>query len=152
VLIGIDPILGPDCLALLRAMGHGDELVLADANFPAAANARRLVRLDGVDVVRALDAVLSLLPVDDFEKDPLIGMRQVGDGAPAAPVIADMQRVVDRRTGGRFMIALVDRFAFYEHARSAFGVVATGERRFYGNLIVRKGVVPPEAGGGGATR
>jgi L-fucose mutarotase len=150
VLIGIDPILGPDCLALLRAMGHGDEVVLADANFPATATARRLVRLDGVDVVRALDAVLSVLPVDDFEKDPLVGMRQVGEGPAAAPVITDMQRAVDRRTGGRFTITLVDRFAFYERARGAFGVIATGERRFYGNLIVRKGVIPPAAGGSGA--
>ena len=150
MLIGVDPILGPECLALLRAMGHGDEVVLADANFPAAGMARRLARLDGVDAVRALDAVLSLLPVDDFEKDPLVGMRQVGEGPPAAPVIADMQRVVDRRTGGRFTIALVDRFAFYERARAAFGVIATGERRFYGNLIVRKGVIPPGTTGGGA--
>lgn len=150
MLIGIDPILGPDCLALLRAMGHGDEVVLADANFPAVATARRLIRLDGVDVVRALDAVLSLLPVDDFEKDPLIGMRQVGEGPAAEPVIADMQRIVDRRTGGRFTIALVDRFAFYERARGAFGVIATGERRFYGNLIVRKGVIPPDANRPGA--
>jgi L-fucose mutarotase len=77
-------------------------------------------------------------------------MRQVGEGPPAAAVIADMQRVVDRRTGGRFTITLVDRFAFYERARAAFGVIATGERRFYGNLIVRKGVIPPAAAGGGA--
>jgi L-fucose mutarotase len=76
VLLGIDPILGPDCLALLRAMGHGDEVVLADANFPAVATGRRLVRLDGVDVVRTLDAVLRLLPVDDFESDPVIAMRR----------------------------------------------------------------------------
>jgi L-fucose mutarotase len=146
VLIGIDPILGPDCLALLRAMGHGDEVVLADANFPAAATGRRVVRIDGVDVVRALDAVLSLLPVDDFEADPLVGMRPVAGGTPVAPVIDDMQRVVDRRTGGRFAIALVDRFAFYERARAAFGVIVTGERRFSGNLIVRKGVIPPAPG------
>lgn len=150
MLIGIDPILGPDCLALLRAMGHGDEVVLADANFPAAATGRRLVRLDGVDVVRTLDAVLAILPVDDFEAHPLIGMRPVGEGTSVAPVIADMQRVVDRRTGGRFTIALVERFAFYERARNAFGVIATGERRFYGNLIVRKGVIPPDASGSGA--
>jgi L-fucose mutarotase len=145
VLIGIDPLLGPDCLALLRAMGHGDEVVLADANFPAVSSGHRLVRLDGVDVVRALDAVLSVLPVDDFEPDPLVGMRPVGEGAPAPPVIGDMQRVVDRRAGGR-TIALIDRFAFYERARAAFGVIATGERRFYGNVIVRKGVIPPGAG------
>jgi L-fucose mutarotase len=143
VLIGIDPLLGPDALALLRAMGHGDEVVLADANFPAAASGRRVVRMDGVDVVRALDAVLSVLPVDGFEPDPLVGMRPVGEGAPLPPVIADMQRVVDRRAGGGRAIALIDRFTFYERARAAFGVIATGERRFYGNLIVRKGVIPP---------
>jgi L-fucose mutarotase len=145
VLIGVDPLLGPECLALLRAMGHGDEVVLADANFPATATARRLVRLDGVDVVRALDAVLSVLPVDDFEPDPLLGMRPVGEAVPMPTVIDDMQRVVARRAGGR-TIALIDRFAFYERARAAFGVIATGERRFYGNLIVRKGVIPPAPG------
>ncbi len=145
MLIGIDPLLGPDCLALLRAMGHGDEVVLADANFPATTNGRRVVRLDGVDVVRALDAVLSVLPVDDFEPDPLVGMRPVDEGAPAPPVIDDMQHVVARRTGGR-SIVLIERFLFYERARAAFGVIATGERRFYGNLIVRKGVIPPTAG------
>ena len=144
MLIGIDPVLGPDCLALLRAMGHGDEVVLADANFPAAATGRRVVRLDGVDVVRALDAVLSVLPVDDFEPDPLLAMRPVGEGDAWPAVLADMQGVVDRRTAGRFTLALLDRFAFYERARAAFGVIATGERRFYGNLIVRKGVVPPD--------
>jgi L-fucose mutarotase len=146
VLIGIDPVLGPDCLALLRAMGHGDEVVLADANFPAAATGRRVVRLDGVDIVRTLDAVLSVLPVDDFEPDPLIAMRPAGEGDSRPPVIVDMQRVVDRRTGGRVTIALLDRFAFYERARAAFGVIASGERRFYGNLIVRKGVIPPDPG------
>ncbi len=144
MLLGIDPILGPDCLALLRAMGHGDEVVLADANFPAVATGRRLVRLDGVDVVRTLDAVLRLLPVDDFESDPVIAMRPVDGGASRAPVIQEMQQVVDRRTGRRFTITLIDRFAFYERARAAFGVIATGERRFYGNLIVRKGVIPPD--------
>lgn len=149
MLIGIDPLLGPDALALLRAMGHGDEVVLADANFPAAAIGRRIVRLDGVDVARALDAVLSVLPVDDFQPEPLIGMRPGGAaaGATLPPVIADLQRVVDRRTAGRGAIALIDRFAFYERARAAFGVIATGERRFYGNLIVRKGVIAPPASG-----
>jgi L-fucose mutarotase len=146
VLIGIDPVLGPDCLALLRAMGHGDEVVLADANFPAAATGRRVVRLDGVDIVRALDAVLSVLPVDHFEPDPLVAMRPAAEGDPRPPVIADMQQVVDRRTAGHFTLALLDRFAFYERARAAFGVIATGERRFNGNLIVRKGVIPPDSG------
>jgi L-fucose mutarotase len=120
-------------------MGHGDEVALADAHFPAAATARRAVRLDGVDIVRVLEAVLSVLPVDHFEPDPLVAMRPAAEGDPRPAAIAEMQRVVYRHTGGRVSIALLDRFAFYERARAAFGVIATGERRFYGNVIVRKG-------------
>lgn len=145
MLIGIDPILSPEALALLRAMGHGDTVVLTDANFPAAGNARRLVRLDGVGGERVLDAVLRLLPLDDFEPDPLVGMQMVGasDGIPEA--VQAFQRVVDTRLGvGAPRIALAGRHDFYALSRGAFGIIATGERRFYGNLILRKGVIAPE--------
>jgi L-fucose mutarotase len=143
VLIGIDPLLGPDCLAILRAMGHGDTLVLADANFPAESHAQRLVRMPGVSMPAALGAVLSVLPVDDFDPEPLRGMLVVGDPARVPPVVADMQAVVDARVPGAPRIHGVERFAFYELARRAYAVVATGEREFYGNLIIRKGVLPP---------
>jgi L-fucose mutarotase len=143
MLIGIDPLLGPDCLAALRAMGHGDHLVLADANFPAASNARRLLRMDGAEMLRALGAVLSVLPIDDFEPEPLISMQVVGDPTAVPTIVRDMQSLVDRVVPGKPRIAARERFAFYELARSAYAVVATSERAFYANLILRKGVVPP---------
>lgn len=143
MLIGIDPLLGPDCLAALRAMGHGDHLVLADANFPAAATARRLLRMDGAGLLSALDAVLSVLPIDDFEPDPLMSMQVVGEPDAVPDIVRDMQHLVDRRVPHRPKIVARERFAFYELARSAYAVIATSERAFYANLILRKGVVPP---------
>lgn len=143
MLIGIDPLLGPDCLAVLRAMGHGDHLVLADANFPATSNARRLVRMDGADMLQALGAVLSVLPIDDFEADPLLSMQVVGEPNAVPPIVSDMQRLVDRAVPSKPRIVARERFAFYELARSAYAVIATSERAFYANLILRKGVVPP---------
>jgi L-fucose mutarotase len=143
MLIGIDPLLGPDCLAVLRGMGHGDLLVLADANFPAASTARRLVRMDGADMLTALRAVLGVLPIDDFEPEPLVSMQVVGDPSALPPIVRDMQGVVDRAVPGKPRIAPRERFAFYELARSAYAVIVTSERAFYANLILRKGVVPP---------
>jgi L-fucose mutarotase len=143
MLIGIDPLLGPECLAVLRAMGHGDHLVLADANFPAASNAKRLVRMDGASLLQALDAVLGVLPIDDFEPEPLVSMQVVGDPTAQVPIVVEMQRLVDHRVPHRPRIMARERFAFYELARSAYAVIATSERAFYGNLILRKGVVPP---------
>ena len=143
MLIGINPLLGPDCLAVLRGMGHGDHLVLADANFPATSSAKRLVRMDGATLLQALGAVLSVLPVDDFEPEALLSMQVVGDPEAVPPVIRDVQALVDRMVAGRPCIASRERFAFYELAKNAYAVIVTGERAFYGNLIIRKGVVPP---------
>jgi L-fucose mutarotase len=143
MLIGIDPVLGPECLAVLRAMGHGDRVVLADANFPAESSARRLVRMDGVPMLRALSALLSVLPVDDFEPDAIVSMQVVGEPTSVPEIVREMQHLVDQRVPGAPRIASVARFPFYELAKSAFAVIATGERAFYGNLIIRKGVVPP---------
>jgi L-fucose mutarotase len=143
MLIGIDPLLGPECLATLRAMGHGDRIVLADANFPATSCAQRVIRMDGTSMLDALGAVLSLLPVDDFEPEALVSMQVVGRPEEVPPVVRDMQGLVDRVVRGAPRIIGVERFAFYALARSAFAVIATGERAFYANLIIRKGVIPP---------
>ena len=143
MLIGIDPLLGPECLATLRAMGHGDALVLADANYPASSTAQRLVRMDGSSMLRALGAVLSVLPVDDFEPMPLVSMQVVGKPELVPPVVKEMQALVDRVVPGAPHIAAVERFAFYALAKTAYAVIATGERAFYGNLIIRKGVIAP---------
>lgn len=142
MLKGLDPLLGPDLLHVLAAMGHGDELVIADANFPAASIARRLVRLDGVDAPRALRAVLSVLPVDTFTPTPAAVMAVVGDPGVVPPPVRDFQAVVDAAAGRPVRMEVLERFAFYERARAAFAVVATGEPRPYGNILVVKGVVP----------
>jgi L-fucose mutarotase len=141
VLIGIDPLLSPELLRVLRAMGHGDELTIADVNFPAASNAKRLVRLDGVDASRALDAVLSILPLDSFVDCAAHAMAVVGkpDEIPAA--VADFQAIVDRRAGFPKAILRLERHAFYERAKQSFAIVATTDRRFYANIILTKGVI-----------
>ena len=144
MLRGIDPILSPDLLRILRAMGHGDDIVIADANFPAESSAIELVRLDGIDAVRTLRAVLSVMPLDSFVDDPAISMQMVDDPEGVPPVVAEFQKVIDDGADNPAKIRPLERFAFYERARGAFAVIQTGERRLYGNLILKKGVIPPE--------
>jgi L-fucose mutarotase len=122
-------------------MGHGDELVIVDANFPAAASAERLVRLDGVDASRALKAVLSLMPLDDFVEAPLAFMAVVGDPAAVPEVTSELKSIAEEAEGRPLAAERIDRFAFYERARHAFAIVATSERRLYGNVILKKGVI-----------
>ena len=141
MLKGLDPLLGPDLLHILAAMGHGDELVIADANFPSVSIARRLVRLDGIDAPRTLRAILSVLPVDTFTPTPAAVMAVVGDPGVIPPPVRDFQSVVDAAAGRPVRMEVLERFAFYERARAAFAVVATGEPRPYGNILVVKGVV-----------
>jgi L-fucose mutarotase len=143
MLKGLDPLLSPDLLQILRAMGHGDEIVVADANFPAASMARRLIRLDGVSAIAAADAILSVMPLDDFAPEAAWRMEVVGDPGAEQPIFAEFRRVLAAREGERFRLAALERFAFYERAKTAFAIVATGEGRLYGNLILKKGVVRP---------
>lgn len=139
MLKGLSPLLSPDLLHLLASMGHGDEIVLADANFPAATHARRLVRLPGVPAPAVLDAVLSVLPLDDFVPHAAFTMQVVGDAQAVPPAVAEFTTVLARH--GAAAPASLERFAFYERAAAAFGVVATGESRVYGNILLKKGVV-----------
>ena len=141
MLKGIDPLLAPELLHALAAMGHGDELAVVDANFPAVAVARRLVRLDGVPAPRALQAILSLLPLDTFTDTPAAVMAVVGDPAAVPPPVRDFQPIVDAAAGRPVRLVALERFAFYERARAAFAVVATGDTRAYGNILVTKGVI-----------
>ncbi len=143
MLKGIDPLLGPDLLHALAAMGHGDEIAIVDANFPGASTARRLIRVDGAGAPAVLSAVLTLLPLDTFTETPAAVMAVVGDPGAVPPPVRDFQAIIDRAAGKRVRLATLERNVFYERARGAFAVVATGERRFYGNLLVTKGVVPP---------
>ena len=142
----IPPIIGSELLAILAEMGHGDELVLADRNFPAVSTARatvsgKLVRLAGVDTTEAARAILTLLPLDSFVDQPVRRMAVVGDHEAVLEVHADMQAVVDAAEGKSIGIEKVERFAFYEAARRAYAVVQTTESRPYGCFLLKKGVV-----------
>lgn len=132
----------PDLLHVLASMGHGDEIVLVDANYPSASCAKRLVRLDGVDLPRVLDACLKLMPLDDFVEQPALRMEVVGDPVVIPEIQQECQEIIDRHEGlGRFLLAAIDRHAFYARSREAFAIVATGELRPYGCIILKKGVV-----------
>ncbi len=142
MLIGIDPLLGPDLLAHLRSMGHGDDLVIADANFPSASVAKRLVRAEGTSAPQMLAAVLSVLPLDTFTDAAVCVMEVVDSAGGFAPITDEFRGIVAARAGQRFSnIVGLERFTFYERARQAYAVVATGERRIYGNILLRKGII-----------
>jgi len=141
LLKNLDPLLHADLLHALAAMGHGDELALVDRNFPAAALARRLVRLDGVGVVRVGQAILSVFPLDSFVEHPVLRMAVVGDPQEIPLVQREFQEAIDRAESRPWPMGQVERFAFYERARDAFAVVATGEDRAYGCFLLKKGVI-----------
>ena len=141
MLLGLDPVLSPDLLHALAAMGHGDRVALVDANYPAT-RGRRLVRLPGLDTPRVLQAVLSVLPIDTFLPEPCAVMQVVGEPDVLPPVVADMNAVLAEH-GAQPAVSL-ERHAFYGAAESAYVVVQTGERRFYGNILLTKGVVAME--------
>jgi L-fucose mutarotase len=140
----LDPLLSPDLLATLRAMGHGDDIVIADANFPAASMARRLIRLDGLPATAVLDAVLSVMPLDDFVPEAAWRMEVVGDPSAEQPIFSEFRDIIARHESPAMRLGSLERFAFYDRARSAYAIVATGEQRLYGNIILKKGVVRPD--------
>ncbi len=147
----LDPVLSADLLWILAAMGHGDDLALVDANHPAetiaaATTSGRLVRLPGLTMERAARAILSVLPIDDFEPEPLRRMLVVGDAATIPAVQAAVQREIDAALGRPAPLAGIERFAFYEAARRAFAVVQVGDPRPYGCFLLRKGVIAGEPG------
>jgi L-fucose mutarotase len=141
MLKNMDPLLNADLLQVLAAMGHGDDLALVDRNFPAAANARRLIRLDGADIPRAGRAILSIYPLDSFVDRPVQRMQVVGKPDEVPPVQQEFQKIIDAAEGRHWPMGSIERFAFYEEARRAFAVVATGESRPYGCFLLKKGVI-----------
>lgn len=141
MLKGLDPLLSPDLLHALASMGHGDAIVIADAHFPGASVARRLIRMDGVDATRVIGAIASVMPLDTFVGAPATGMQVVGDPKAIPEAVADFNRALDAAEGRKVRIEMIERNAFYERSRAAFAVVQTGELRTYANLILKKGVV-----------
>ena len=147
MLKGINPLLNADVLHVLRAMGHGDDLIIADTNFPSDSVARqtvygKLLRIDASaeDVVQA---VLSVMPIDEFVDDAAARMEVVDDPKTILPVMAEVQDKVSEVNGPNPMLP-IERFAFYDRAKKAYAVVQTGERRFYGCFAFRKGVIGPD--------
>lgn len=141
MLKSIPSVLSPDLLKILMEMGHGDEIVLADGNFPAASTAQRLIRLDGHGIPAILEAVLRLFPLDTYVEKP-VGLMAVTPGDKIRPVIWEEYRKIIHESKEPFSeFEHIERFAFYERAKKAYAVVATGESALYANIILKKGVV-----------
>ncbi len=150
MLRNIDPLLTPDLLWVLAAMGHGDDLALVDGNHPAERIARatstgKLVRLPALTMGRVAAAILSVLPIDDFVDDPVRRMEVVGDRTAIPDVQREVQQEVHRACGKHQPLVGLERFAFYDAAAKAFAVVQVGDPRPYGCFLLRKGVITPAA-------
>jgi L-fucose mutarotase len=146
----ISPLLNADVLQALAAMGHGDDLIIADTNFPADSVARSTIvgkplRIDAPSAV-VVRAVLSLYPLDSFVDDAAARMEIVGSPNEMAPVQQEVQKEIDDAEGKPWPMVGIERYAFYERAKNAYCVIQTGELRFYGCFALRKGVIPPDAG------
>lgn len=143
MLKNIPPILGPDLLYVLRAMGHGDEIAIVDANFPGDSSGPQLIRLDGLSASEVLDAVLTLMPLDTFVDEQAIGMEVVGDPARREETHKDFDAIVKKHEPD-MKLTLLERFAFYDRVEGAYAIVQTGERRLYGNVLLKKGIIRPQ--------
>ena len=142
MLKGIDPLLSPDLLRVLRAMGHGDEIAIVDGNYPAEEHAKRLVRMDGHGAPRLMDAILSVMPVDDMVPEAVWRPAAHGDPKRMEPVFEEFTTVLMKHEPKQSITALVGE-AFYTRVKNTFAIVASGEPRLYGNIVIRKGVIYP---------
>jgi L-fucose mutarotase len=144
VLKNIPPVLSPDLLKILRAMGHGDEIAIVDGNYPADEHGRRVVRADGVSATTMLDAILSVMPLDDFVDCAAFRPAPRGIGASDdQPVFHEFRAIIDRHEGKSAKMDRLEAADFYQRVKEAYAVVATTEARLYGNIILKKGVVRP---------
>ncbi len=149
MLKGIDPRLNADVLYVLRAMGHGDALVIADTNFPSDSISRQtvygdLLRMENLTCAEAIEALLSVMPLDTFVDDFAGRMEVVGEPDTVPAVQSEVQQVIDQAEGRSRPMVGIERFDFYDRARESYAVIQTGERRFYGCFIFRKGVIAPD--------
>ena len=143
MLKNLDPIISAPLLTALKEMGHGDEIVIVDTNFPAYAVGKRIIHMPGVSAPRTLKAVLSLMPLDSFVDAPAVTMKPI-DAKDASAVFAEFQAECDAAEARPVTIEEIDRFAFYDRAKAAYALIHCGERRLYGNIIVKKGVIRPD--------
>ena len=144
MLKGIPHILSPDLLHALQAMGHGDTITIVDGNYPGISAGPRPIRADGHSGTDLLEAILSLMPLDDFVPDPAIVMQIVGDAKTRPPIVDEYEKLV-KRYEPKVEMASLERFEFYKRANAGYAMVQTGEQRLYGNIILKKGVIRPDA-------
>jgi L-fucose mutarotase len=143
MLIGIDPLLSGELLHVLREMGHGDRIVVTDCNFPSFKLGPPAIRMD-TDIVQAGRAILSVFPLDSFVEQPLLRMEVIGRPDELVDAHVEFQAMVREVAGPRWAMGSLERFAFYEAARSCCAIVATLDRRGYANIILTKGVIAPD--------
>lgn len=148
MLKGIPPVISPELIATLLAMGHGDELVIADGNFPSASVARVLLRADGHGVPVLLDAILRFFPLDPYVPKPVVLMAVAPGDTAKTDIWDEYRRIISRHEPSFREFELVERFAFYERARAAYAVLATSEMALYANIILKKGLVKSESPAG----
>jgi L-fucose mutarotase len=141
MLYKIPSLITPELLYAMRAMGHGDELLITDANFPATSHGQECIRLSGVDSSEALAAILTLLPIDTFVDNPFITMAVVDQPDVTPPAVIDFAQIIQAKTAFRSSPIGLERFEFYERAKKAFVIVQTSDIRPYANIIVKKGVI-----------
>ncbi|MGE5613733.1 MAG: L-fucose mutarotase [Bacillota bacterium] len=141
MLKGIPSILSPELLKVLMEMGHGDEIVISDGNFPAASYAQRLIRCDGHNVPELLDAILKFFPLDSYVDAPVALMQVVPGDKVETPIWDVYKEIVTKHEPVNNKFENIERFAFYERAKKAYAIVATGEKALYANIILKKGVV-----------
>ncbi|MEQ8855777.1 MULTISPECIES: RbsD/FucU domain-containing protein [Gimesia] len=141
MLNGIPPIISPDLMYVLMKMGHGDDIVLADGNFPADSHAQRIIRLDGHGVPEILSALLPFFPLDTFVDQPAGLMNPVDDQAAEPPIWQTYRELIHQYDDRAPELEKIERFEFYERARQAYAIIATSETALYANLILKKGVV-----------
>jgi len=138
----LNPLLGPDLLKVLRAMGHGDEIAIVDGNYPADTDAKRLVRMDGHSATDVLDAILSVMPLDEMVPEQAFRPAAHLDPKRMEPVFADFETIVKKWEPKRHITALAGT-EFYNRVKGCYAIVATSEPRLYGNIVLRKGVIHP---------
>jgi L-fucose mutarotase len=141
VLKGVPKIISPELMKTLMEMGHGDEIVLADANFPASSHAQRLIRCDGHNILELLKAILEFLPLDSYVQHPAALMKIVPGDTVETPIWNDFHSIIKHHTSSPDPFDYLERFEFYERAKNAYAIVATGESALYANIILKKGVI-----------
>lgn len=143
MLKGLNPLLGPDLLKVLRAMGHGDEIAIVDGNYPADTDAKRLVRMDGQSATDVLEAILSVMPLDEFVPECAFRPAAQLDPKRVEPVFTDFEAIVKKWEPKRHITPLIGA-DFYGRVKACYAVVATSEARLFGNIVLRKGVIHPK--------